>query len=114
MLAKPTKQPPNNYVNRTLRRHSFGVHLSSFPGARPVTLALGISVKLPLPFSDLTPEEQRWALSDTWCEKCLAPDLGITDPQRFEKNGKEYVSGKCTICGNECITEIICSGPTAK
>ena len=36
----------NIYVNRTLRRHSFVVHLSSFPGARPVTLALGVTSKL--------------------------------------------------------------------
>lgn len=31
---------PNIYVNRTLRRHKFQVHLQSFRGARPVTLAL--------------------------------------------------------------------------
>ena len=37
------RQPaPNIYVNRTLRRQRFVVHLSSFLGARPVTSALEV------------------------------------------------------------------------
>jgi len=36
-------QPPNKYVNRTLRNRQFGSHCSSFPGARPVTLALAVT-----------------------------------------------------------------------
>ncbi len=36
---------PNIYVNRTLRRHRFVVHLSSFLGARPVTSALGVTLQ---------------------------------------------------------------------
>jgi hypothetical protein len=37
-------QPPNKYVNRTLRLHGFGGHLSfSCVGARPVTSALGVT-----------------------------------------------------------------------
>lgn len=50
--------------------------------------------------------EQEWLIENTWCERCQKADIGIENPNEFEKNGKLYISGFCKSCGSELTSEI--------
>ena len=51
-------------------------------------------------------EEQASFLEQTWCNKCQAVDLGMTDPEEFELEGVVMIEGKCKKCGETVTTEI--------
>lgn len=51
-------------------------------------------------------EDQEAFLTQTWCNECMAVDLGMKEPQEYEQNGVVYVEGKCVKCDNQVTTEI--------
>lgn len=53
-----------------------------------------------------TEEDQNDFLSQTWCNNCMAADLGMKEPQEYELDGVVYIEGKCTKCGEPVVTEI--------
>ena len=58
-------------------------------------------------FEELDVQQQRWLTTDTWCDRCNKADLGIVEPRLYHENDKKFVAGKCTVCGGECITEVV-------
>lgn len=58
-------------------------------------------------FSARSEEEQQDFLSQTWCNQCMEMDLGMTEPQEFESEGRIWIEGKCKRCGSSVITEIV-------
>lgn len=51
-------------------------------------------------------EDQNDFLSQTWCNNCMAADLGMKEPQEYELDGVVYIEGKCTQCSEPVVTEI--------
>lgn len=51
-------------------------------------------------------EEQQAFLENTWCNRCMAMDLGMKEPNEYEKGGIVYIEGKCVKCGDTVTTEI--------
>ncbi|MDD4994252.1 MAG: hypothetical protein PHR83_18680 [Paludibacter sp.] len=64
-------------------------------------------VKINREFSERQPQDKEWLAQNTWCDFCKKADLGIEKPTEFELNGKIYLSGFCSKCGNEIKSEII-------
>ncbi len=62
--------------------------------------------KIERDFYQRDPEEQADFLEQTWCNECQKIDLGMTEPQEYEIDGKIAIEGKCKKCGNSVITEI--------
>ena len=58
-------------------------------------------------FNKRPDDEKEWHLKNTWCSFCMKADLGMEKPFEYEKNGKNYLSGFCSKCGHEVISEII-------
>jgi len=58
-------------------------------------------------FSLRPKDEKEWLIQNTWCDFCGKADLGMEKPIEYEKNGKYYLSGLCSICGQKVISEII-------
>jgi hypothetical protein len=52
-------------------------------------------------------EEQAAFLANTWCNHCQQVDLGMTDPVEYEFLGRVFVEGKCAVCGEPSITEVV-------
>lgn len=63
--------------------------------------------KVKLDFDQLSPLEQEWFLTETWCDSCDEADLGIVDPSYYREDGKEFIEGKCKKCGAVQVTEVI-------
>ena len=59
-----------------------------------------------LNFDSLEDVVREALLQDTWCNVCSKPDLEICNPVLYLENGRKFVEGKCTVCGNVCISEI--------
>lgn len=57
-------------------------------------------------FHARTEEDQQAFLSQTWCNACMAADLGMTEPEEYEIDGVIYVEGKCAQCGATITTEL--------
>jgi hypothetical protein len=36
--------------------------------------------------------------------------LGLTDPQEYSEDGRVFVQGKCKVCGNLVVSEILEEG----
>ena len=53
------------------------------------------------------PEEQGAFLQNTWCNTCQQVDLGMTDPVEYEFMDRIFVEGKCAVCGEPSITEVV-------
>ena len=53
------------------------------------------------------PEEQAAFLENTWCNQCQEVDLGMTDPEEYELDGRLFIEGKCAKCGSPSITEVV-------
>jgi hypothetical protein len=51
-------------------------------------------------------DDQDAFLSQTWCNECMAADLGMVEPQEYEIDGVIVVEGKCAKCGAAIMTEI--------
>lgn len=51
-------------------------------------------------------EDQEAFLTQTWCNDCMAVDLGMKEPEEYELNGVVYIEGKCAKCGSQVTTEI--------
>jgi len=51
-------------------------------------------------------EDQASFLEQTWCNNCQQVDLGMTDPQEYEVEGRVQIDGKCKKCGETVTTEI--------
>lgn len=52
-------------------------------------------------------EEQAAFLSQTWCQHCMAADLGMIEPEEYEVDERVFVAGKCVQCGNAVVTELV-------
>lgn len=52
------------------------------------------------------PEDQQAFLTQTFCNTCLEMDLGMVEPNEFEREGVVYIEGKCAKCGDKVVTEI--------
>ncbi|MFB9885622.1 hypothetical protein [Balneatrix alpica] len=61
---------------------------------------------IPRDFSKRSQDDQQAFLQQTWCNTCMEMDLGMTEPQEYELEGRIYVEGKCVKCGSSVITEI--------
>ncbi len=57
-------------------------------------------------FFQRTDEDQQAFLTQTWCDHCMAADLGMTDPQEYEEEGVLVIEGTCKKCGNPVTTEL--------
>tara|TARA_R110001583_G_scaffold62575_3_gene183935 strand:- start:4549 stop:4749 length:201 start_codon:yes stop_codon:yes gene_type:complete len=51
--------------------------------------------------------EQQEFLTQTWCNKCQQPDLGMRDPVEYTEGKKLLIEGKCCRCGEVVTTELI-------
>lgn len=51
-------------------------------------------------------EDQEAFLTQTWCNECMAVDLGMKEPQEYEQNDVVYIEGKCVKCDSQVTTEI--------
>lgn len=58
-------------------------------------------------FKARDPEEQQAFLENTWCNSCQQVDLGMVDPIEYEFMDRIFVEGKCSVCGEPSITEIV-------
>ncbi|AEF54309.1 hypothetical protein [Marinomonas posidonica] len=58
-------------------------------------------------FSARPLEEQQDFMTQTWCNQCMEVDLGMTDPQEFESQGRIWIEGNCVKCGEKTVTEIV-------
>ncbi len=59
---------------------------------------------------DISLEEkvlQESYVKETWCDKCSKSDLGIIELELYIEDGRKFISGKCKVCGEKCITELI-------
>ncbi len=52
-------------------------------------------------------EEQESFLANTWCNQCQQIDLGMIEPIEYEFMGRLFIEGKCAVCGEPSITEVI-------
>jgi hypothetical protein len=52
-------------------------------------------------------EEQQSFLSETWCNECMSADLGMTDPEEYEQEERIFIEGRCKVCSNPVVTELI-------
>jgi len=57
-------------------------------------------------FSDRDAQDQRWIVTNTWCNYCTKADLGLTEPVEYEEAGQILVEGKCKRCGQRVISSI--------
>ena len=62
--------------------------------------------RIPRDFWSRPPQEQQFMIENTWCERCAAADLGLTDPVEFEEGGVRYLEGACRRCGERVVSEI--------
>jgi hypothetical protein len=60
-----------------------------------------------LNFDELSEVEKDIYTSDTWCDRCNKPDLGINEPAIYLENGNKFIEGKCVVCGQMQKTQII-------
>jgi len=60
-----------------------------------------------LKFDDLDKDDREWILKETWCYTCQKPDLGIVDPILYRESEKLMVEGKCIVCAEPQISQII-------
>lgn len=51
-------------------------------------------------------EEQAAFLSQTWCDHCQQPDLGMHSPQEYQLEGVVYIEGLCNQCKQAVFTEL--------
>lgn len=51
-------------------------------------------------------EDQKAFMTQTWCNHCMAADIGMSEPNEYELNGVVFVEGKCLRCGETVVTEI--------
>ncbi|MDF1762229.1 MAG: hypothetical protein P1U57_02370 [Oleibacter sp.] len=51
-------------------------------------------------------EDQQAFLTQTWCNECMAADLGMKEPVEYEQDGVIYIEGKCVKCNAPVCTEI--------
>lgn len=80
--------------------------LARRPHTANVISSKGMSRKY-IEFEILDDADQEWFLKETWCDICDQADLGIINPKIYSENGKEYIEGKCRVCGESQISEII-------
>ncbi len=52
-------------------------------------------------------QEQAAFLANTWCNQCQEVDLGMKDPVEYEFMGRIFIEGKCNVCGEPSITEVV-------
>ena len=50
--------------------------------------------------------DQQAFLTQTWCNKCQQPDLGMTDPVEYAQGKTTLIEGKCAKCGELVVTEL--------
>ena len=60
------------------------------------------------------PSERNWMVESTWCGECRIHDLGLDDPVEYEEEGRIYVEGRCRICGEPTLAEIVDQRKTAE
>lgn len=53
-----------------------------------------------------TEEDRNDFLTQTWCNSCMAADLGMKEPQEYQLDGVIYIEGKCIKCDEPVVTEI--------
>ncbi|TXR53360.1 hypothetical protein [Reinekea thalattae] len=58
-------------------------------------------------FSARSAEEQQAFLENTWCNQCQQVDLGMVEPIEYEFLGRIFIEGKCSVCGEPSITEVV-------
>jgi hypothetical protein len=51
-------------------------------------------------------DEQQAFLTQTWCDKCQAADLGMHTPFEYELDKTIFVEGTCSKCGTQVYTEL--------
>lgn len=51
-------------------------------------------------------DDQLALLTNTWCDKCMAVDLGMDNPVEYEQKGIIFIEGQCKKCGETITTEI--------
>jgi hypothetical protein len=51
-------------------------------------------------------ETQKEFLHYTWCNQCMASDLGMTHPVEYEIAGDVFIEGACAVCGDTVTTEL--------
>jgi hypothetical protein len=52
-------------------------------------------------------EEQEAFLLNTWCNTCQKVDLGMIEPIEYEFLERIFIEGKCAVCGEASITEVV-------
>ena len=57
-------------------------------------------------FTKRSPEEQEWFRTNTYCEVCEQPDLGMVSPIEYMDAGHVFIEGKCSQCGAVVQSEI--------
>ncbi|MEH6473630.1 MAG: hypothetical protein V7752_20590 [Halopseudomonas sp.] len=57
-------------------------------------------------FSSRSDDEQQAFLTQTWCDKCQQPDLGMRDPVEYAQGKMVVIEGKCCRCGGLVATEL--------
>ena len=50
--------------------------------------------------------EQQSFLTQTWCDACQQPDLGMTDPAEYVQGEMTLIEGKCAKCRALIVTEL--------
>ncbi len=53
-----------------------------------------------------TEQDQQAFLTQTWCDKCQQPDLGMTDPVEYIQGKTVLIEGKCAKCAELVVTEL--------
>lgn len=51
-------------------------------------------------------EEQQAFLEQTWCDQCLEPNLGMSEPREYLFKGIVFIEGRCNRCGEAVLTEL--------
>jgi hypothetical protein len=64
-------------------------------------------MKTILDINVLSEFERDFYLNESWCGNCGEADLGIVEPEIYIESEKKYIVGKCKVCDESTISEII-------
>lgn len=59
-----------------------------------------------LDIQTISPNELQWLTSETYCNSCNKPDLGIVNPTLYNEDGEKFIEGNCSVCGTLCKSKI--------
>jgi hypothetical protein len=64
-------------------------------------------VRVPRNFAARPELDRLSMLEATWCGACAQADLGMSDPEEYEEDGRVFLAARCRRCGGAIVTELL-------